>query len=335
MDWTRMPDRELLQMRICDLELDLESTWLYECVCQVWEELAIRGLRFRPHAWLSDEWYCPDGIPGIAIPFYLSHPRLARLEKSQMLEVEGGTRTWCLKIIRHEIGHAFDTAYRLHRRKRYRELFGRYNEPYPDTYRPDPNSRDYVNHLEPWYAQSHPAEDFAETFAVWLKPKSNWWKQYRDWPAIHKLNLVDELFAELVNRKPAIASRKKIDPVNRLKVTLGEYYRQKRAHYGFDRPSCFDDELFRLFGETSNTSNRKTAAAFLQKQQAELARIVCTWTGEYHYNVKQVLREMIDRCRELGLRVNGDEAVLKQNALAMLTVQAVNLSRNGSHRVAL
>ena len=68
MDWTRMPDRELLQMRICDLELSLESTWLYECVCQVWEELAIRGLRFRPHAWLSDEWYCPDGIPGIAIP---------------------------------------------------------------------------------------------------------------------------------------------------------------------------------------------------------------------------------------------------------------------------
>ena len=26
-------------------------------------------------------------------------------------------------------------------------------------------------HLDPWYAQSHPDEDFAETFAVWLTPE--------------------------------------------------------------------------------------------------------------------------------------------------------------------
>ena len=77
------------------------------------DELEARGVTFRPHYWLSDEWFTPDGVPGVAIPFYLAHPRLAKLELAQMLEVEGGDATSCLRILRHEVGHAIDNAYEL------------------------------------------------------------------------------------------------------------------------------------------------------------------------------------------------------------------------------
>ena len=167
--WTRLDDEALLDLRFCDLRLSLTRSGLDVAVRRLYEELRQKGIRFRPHFWLSTEWFSPDGTPGIAIPFYLGHPRLKRLERQQMFEVEGGTAEWCMRILRHEAGHAIDTAYRLHRRRRWRELFGRYSLPYPAFYQPRPYSRRYVLHLDLWYAQSHPSEDFAETFAVWLK----------------------------------------------------------------------------------------------------------------------------------------------------------------------
>ena len=143
--------------------------------------------------WLSEEWFSPDGVPGIAVPFYLAHPRLERLERRMMRNVEGGSAESAMRILRHEAGHAIDTAYRLRRRKRWREVFGPASLPYPDTYKARPGSRRYVQHLGEWYAQSHPCEDFAETFAVWLKPNSSWRRTYAQWPAFHKLEFVDEL----------------------------------------------------------------------------------------------------------------------------------------------
>ncbi|MEZ6094577.1 MAG: putative zinc-binding metallopeptidase [Pirellulaceae bacterium] len=176
-----LTDDQLLDCRICDLGLKIETSPLAEPIEQLYEELAERGIKARPHCWFSDEWFSPDGIPGIAIPFYLAHPRLVRLERRQMKEVEGGTRASLMKILRHEAGHAIDTAFRLHRKRGYREVFGNYFAPYPEYYRPRPNSKSFVTHLEPWYAQSHPSEDFAETFAVWLAPGKRWKNDYRGW----------------------------------------------------------------------------------------------------------------------------------------------------------
>ena len=155
--WTRWPDERLLDTRFSDLRLTLAGAGLVtEALQKLEHELETRNIVFRPHWWLSDCWFCPDGVPGFAIPFYLAHPRLARLERRQLLEVEGGTEDWCLKILRHEAGHAFDTAYGLHRRKQYRKLFGKYTDPYPEHYYPRPYSKNYVLHLEPSYAQAHP-----------------------------------------------------------------------------------------------------------------------------------------------------------------------------------
>ena len=189
-DWARLSDEELLDVRFCDLKLSIEGTTLEERVHKLHDELNHRGLPFRPHCWLSTEWFSPDGVPGIAIPFYLAHPRLTRLEEHQILDVEGGTPRWCMQLLRHEAAHALDSAYRLHRKRTWREVFGSYAQPYSKFYKPKPYSKSYVLHLDLWYAQSHPAEDFAETFAVWLDPHSRWRKRYQGWPALKKLRAV-------------------------------------------------------------------------------------------------------------------------------------------------
>jgi hypothetical protein len=174
---------ELLQMRLKDLHVSIEGTWLQACMKELNGELKRRGL-VQAHAWISDEWFSPDTTPGIAVPFYLAHPRLARLERKMFKEVEGGTKRQCMQILRHEAGHIVQHAYALHRRRKWqRDCLAARRRPTPSSYRPNPNSRHFVQHLPRWYAQSHPDEDFAETFAVWLTPRSNWRRNTPTGPA--------------------------------------------------------------------------------------------------------------------------------------------------------
>jgi hypothetical protein len=229
LDWAGLPDERLLDVRLCDLDLSIEDTPLEQRIAQLHGELAARGIRFRPFFWLSDDWFTPDGVPGTAIPFYMAHPRLARLQQSHLLEVEGGTPEWCMRILRHETGHAIENAYRLRRRRRRVQLFGRSSQPYPRYYTPRPYSRSYVVHLEPWYAQSHPDEDFAETFAVWLNPDVRWRERYAGWPALKKLEYVDALMREIGPLRPVVTSRRRVDPLSRLRKTLRQHYREMRS----------------------------------------------------------------------------------------------------------
>src|SRR5580704_17097244 len=202
--WVRLGDAALLKVRLCDLDLRVEDSRLARPMQRLYEELAGRGIEFKPHAWLSEEWFSPDGVPGIAVPFYLAHPRLERLERRMMRAVEGGNMRWLMRILRHEAGHALDNAYRLRRRASWRETFGPASLPYPERYRARPGSRRYVQHLGDWYAQSHPTEDFAETFAVWLTPRSPWKHRYASWPALRKLHFVHRLGAELRGRRALV-----------------------------------------------------------------------------------------------------------------------------------
>ena len=322
-------------MRVRDLGVRIEGTPLEGRIARIHEELKARKIRFRPHFWLSDEWFSPDGIPGVAIPFYLAHPRLARLERKQMLEVEGGSDDWCMKILRHETGHAIDTAFRLRRRPKWRKVFGKVSQPYPDMYQPKPYSKSYVLHLDLWYAQSHPTEDFAETFAVWLKPRSRWRTQYQGWPARKKLEYVDEMMGKIQDQKSLVVSRSRVEPVRQLRKTLREHYVAKRKHYGIDHPRFYDTDLRRLFSIEADDSRRESASAFLRRIRPELRRQIANWTGEYQYTIDQVLREMIDRCRELRLYRDQPEKQAKLQAMVMLTVQTMNYLHGGHHRVVL
>ncbi|MBM3985852.1 MAG: hypothetical protein FJ296_09230, partial [Planctomycetes bacterium] len=238
-----MPDERLLDLRVRDLGLQLEGTWLQDALERLQAELERRGLRFRPHAWLSSEWFSPEGVAGLAIPFVLAHPRLVRLERRLMLEVEGDTREECQRILRHEAGHAFQSAYLLHRRRAWQRTFGLSSQDYPQVYRPDPASRSFVQHLRLYYAQAHPDEDFAETFAVWLTPRASWRRRYAGWPALRKLEYVDALMAELARAPVPEVSRARADPVSRLGFTLRRYYGRKRQRFSPHLPDVSDLDL--------------------------------------------------------------------------------------------
>ena len=328
--WAELPDEELLDWRLCDLGLAIEGTAIEARVERLNEELELKGLRFRPYAWLSTDWFTPDQATGFAVPFFLAHPRLARLERNQMLEVEGGTNEWCLKIMRHETGHAIDNAYRLHRKKRWREIFGRFSEPYQDSYTPDPHSREYVLNLDYWYSQSHPAEDYAESFAVWLDPASHWRRRYAEWPALAKLEFIDELMSAVADRPRVAGGRGRVEPVKELRVSLREYYRRKRAVYGLDTTTPdLDNRLRSLFSPDGGYGG---AAAFLRKHRRRLVASVARATAQHRYLIDHVLREMILRCRILRLRLTGAERHALLEAGALLTSLTMQFLYGGHPR---
>jgi hypothetical protein len=230
--WEHLSDEELLDVRLCDLDLRIEGTDVQDRLMRLYAELERAGLRrFRPYAWLSTSWFTPHGCTGFAVPFYLAHQRLVRLERWQFGEAEGASREGGLRLMRHETAHALDNAYRLHRRRDWREAFGPFSQPYRASYRPRPGSRHFVVNLDYWYAQSHPGEDWAETFAVWLRPGSRWRSRYRGWPALRKLHYVDGLVRELADRRPLVRTRERLEEISELQHTLREHYRRKHVRW--------------------------------------------------------------------------------------------------------
>ncbi|MDA1080575.1 MAG: putative zinc-binding metallopeptidase [Gemmatimonadetes bacterium] len=327
--WTRWPTKRLLQLRLKDLNLRIEGTWLQGRLDELFDELAARRLTLKPHAWLSDEWFSPGGVPGIAIPFYLAHPRLIRLERSQLLEVEGGTSAGCMRILRHECGHAVQHAYVLHRKREWQRLFGRSSTRYPESYRPNPGSKRHVQHLPCWYAQSHPDEDFAETFAVWLQPRSDWRRRYSGWPALKKLQYVDRLMKELAGVAPLVRSKRRVDSIQTLSATLFEHYTNKRALHSVEFPETWDADLRRLFSDDRRLKSKESAAVFLRRHRTSIRRIVARWTGEYQLTLDTVLGDMIGRCRELRLRVVGRDRQTLTDFMVLLTARTIGMLTQG------
>jgi hypothetical protein len=311
-----MSDEQLLGMRFCDLKLEIGKP-LEKRIRRLYGELDKRQIGFRPHVWLSEEWFSPDGVPGIAVPFYLAHPRLERLERRMMRNVEGGSAESAMRILRHEAGHAIDTAYRLRRRKRWREVFGPASLPYPDTYRARPGSRRYVQHLGEWYAQAHPCEDFAETFAVWLKPNSSWRRTYAQWPAFHKLEFVDELLTSVRDTRAPVRNREIVEPLRENTRTLAEHYRRKLRRHSMYRRTVTDHLLERVF-TTERASRSTRASTFFRANATWLVNGVVRELGAERYSVEQILRIMVERAEKLRLWLRGSRRDALRHARWML-----------------
>ena len=328
----RMSDQDLLKLRLRDLPVRIQGSYLQRPVRRLYKELERKKIPFRPHVWLSGEFFTPDGVPGFGIPFYLAHPRLMRLERKQMYEVEGGKEEELMNILRHEAGHAIDNAYEIHLKRSWRETFGLSKQRYPVAYKPKPNSRNYVLHLDSWYAQAHPTEDWAETFAVWLRPGSRWRNRYRDWPALEKLEYVDRLMQEIVHQKRKNRSRLQDEALSDLSITLEQYYKQKRKRYSLEYPPFYDRDLKRIFSDERRYASKPAASTFLRRHRGELRATVSRGTDVHTYTIDHVLDNIMERAKELKLRVGASEKFTKQESIIMLTVHTMNIVHSGRYR---
>ncbi|MFQ5937448.1 MAG: hypothetical protein ACE5LB_13675 [Acidiferrobacterales bacterium] len=333
--WASWSTRKLLDTRISDLGLRVEGSELEARIDQLYGELRERGFTFQPHFWLSDDWFCPDGVPGIALPFFLAHSRLKRLEESHLLEVEGGTPEWCMKLLRHETAHAVLNAYKVHRKRSWQHHFGKSSLKYPETYLPRPYSKRFVIHLENWYAQSHPHEDWAETFAVWLTPHYDWRNRYKDWPALKKLEYVDRLMQDIKVQHPPIRTRKLEYPLSKIRITLRQYYLEKQARYGTNSPAFYDRDLHRLFSNSQEHKKREKASHYIRRVRMEVIHIVSRWTGEYNYRINEVLKEMTKRCDQLNLHVATDDEAMKLQTVTCVTALVMRRLHSGGFHVSL
>jgi hypothetical protein len=299
--------RSLLDRRISELGLSVKGSLVEKYVERLYAELDEKGLRFHPPVYLSDEWGCPDGTPIIGVPFYLADQRLARIEEELAVEVESEVDT--MRFLRHEAGHAFNYAYRLYDRADWRHMFGPYSRPYRDRFRADPFSRQYVRHILGWYAQKHPDEDFAETFAVWLTPNRDWRAEYAGWPALTKLEYVDRVMRELGDDAPSVGGPEEDDlPVESMAYTLAEHYRSLDEPLPLDDERHFDGDLRTLFGSVEESPNGEFAAEFMRRHRREIVSRIAYWTGESTIAVRAFVDYLIQRAASLELRVRGLEA---------------------------
>jgi hypothetical protein len=331
----RLSDEELLDMRLCELGLRIGGSPVEQHVERLYRDLEARGIDFRPHCWIAEQWFSPDGVPGFAVPFYILHPRLKVLQRRFMGEVEGGNARSLMRILRHEAGHAIDTAYRLRRRRKWREIFGYASTPYPQHYRPRRGSRRFVQHLENWYAQSHPTEDFAETLAVWLTPRSNWRSRYAGWPAIHKLNYVDELMREISGKAPVLRSRHQVEPLRHARRTLREHYRRMVRHYRRDDSERMDRILGRVFTLKRSRRGQATAARRLREELPVFRRRIARRLGASEYLVQEVVENLIYRCAAHGLLVRDDWRDSRRRVERFIMVLVRRAMRNAGPKLAL
>jgi hypothetical protein len=323
-DWAQLSDEQLLEKKISHLGLTLEGTDLQPFIRQLEGELSAKGLGFLPPCHVGDEWFVPVGIPAIFIPFFLVHERLRKLERKMILEVEGETPAWFMKLIRHEAAHAYSYAYQLYKRKKWQQTFGLASREETEFYRPRPYSRSFVVHLADWYAQSHPDEDFAETFAVWLTPGLDWRQRYHGWKAVQKLEYVDELMRSLAGKAPLHQPPYRASDYDCLNLKLKTYYARKRKLYEDAYPDFYDKDLRRLFGAAAGDPGVLKASAYLRHHRKQLMDAVCQWTNEKKYRVNKLVARLIDRCDELGLYIKADDPPHHLQVGAFITTLVMN-----------
>lgn len=318
---------------IRDLGLRLEGTALEPVVASFLAEVEALGLRVRPRCYLSTEWGVPFGTVAIAIPFYLASPDLTRLHAEREGFVEGATPRETLRYLRHEFGHVVNYAYRLYEREEWVEAFGAITRPYRELYRPRPFSRSYVRHLPGWYAQKHPDEDWAETFAVWMTPGRDWRHDYEGWPgALAKLELCDRLMARLRDEEPAVTADDLDEPVGELPYSLAELYGEPSADGGPPLPGL-DGALHTVFDDAHEIAGeRRLAGELIRQQRRVLPALVFRWTGHFPEHTVELMSAMARRADELGLFYAAEDAAAVERELAVLvTALAMNHVHGGAY----
>lgn len=331
-NWMNLSDDELLERRICDLKLKLEGSEIQHFIEVLYQNLEAKNILLKPKCYLGDEWFVLEGESAIGIPFFLAHPRLKKIEEKLMLEVEGGDPEWFMKLLRHEAGHAIYYAYELHKKTEVNKTFGPpSNEETPQYYRPKPYSKSYVRHLDNWYAQAEPDEDFAETFAVWLSPHIDWKVYYKGWPALKKLQLMDQLMQGISGQKPSVTAASSGYSVQDLRLKLKTYYQRKQKLYAQDYPDFYDHDLELIFASSEDGAG-KNAFRFMVKNRRMIVEKVSEWTGEKKFIVHNLYKKLSERCETLKMKYGKSEDQLLVDLAAYLTSMVSNYLYTGKFK---
>jgi len=294
--------QKFLTTRICDLEMDIEESLAY-CFRRLKKELKEHQVLLWPDFYFGNEWGCVNKKISISIPFSLATPELRELEGEVPKDEE------IVKILRHEAGHAINYAYKFWKQEDWEETFGDFTKKYQDgyLYRVNPWSRSYVRHLhylgDPHYAQKHPDEDWAETFAIWLDPRSRWEKKYLNWPnALAKLSCVDRLMEEITGKEPPNLSRKHEGAYSTIEETVSEWW-------GLDG-EILDEELQEFLNDMNeifvkpSDSQRAMLPAWklIRKYARLLSEHVSLWiSGSNKHKVRKCLRKWEAICKNESL----------------------------------
>ncbi|MCU1227343.1 MAG: hypothetical protein JWO97_227 [Acidobacteria bacterium] len=317
--------RQLLPVPIRELGLRLEQSPVAEYVHRLYDELEAAGLHhFRPLCYLSDEWGCPSEEPVIGIPFYLGDRRVSHIEDA-VNDIEDAREI--MMYLRHEAGHAFNYAYEFYRGDDWHELFGSFRRPYRDDYPFVPFSRDYVRHIAGWYAQKHPDEDFAETFAVWLDPESNWRQRYSGWGAMRKLLYMDRIARAVGDVEPKHATGETDVTVDEMEQTVEEFYREYHAdESALIAGLALDADLTDIFVEPSRRvagNDYRDAAELLSEHRRDIVDKVNYWTGVRRTLVRALVVAIEQKLRDLGLAAPRERS---RSAMVELTVYVTALA---------
>jgi hypothetical protein len=305
-------ETRLMEMNkpLSELNLRIEGTVLEKLIKRLYTELDRKGITYKPKVYLTDTWGCPNKVPIIGIPFYYANPTLSRIEDEMQGNLEDEHEL--MMTLRHEAGHAVNYAYRLYQSQEWQDTFGRFTEPYRDYFHPNPQSKDFVKHLYQQvgnyagriYAQKHPDEDFAETFAVWLTPRSSWREKYKNWSALKKLKFVDCLMKKIGPRKPSVTNGGLIRPIESLNFTPLEYYNKSEERYREKAQGYVDDVLREIFSTNGKGENRVSAGGFIEKNRTHLVDMISHWTGEGASSVEPLIDKLIARAKELDLNLS-------------------------------
>lgn len=332
-------EAHLTSTPIRDLGLAIAGTPLEPVVAEFQQELERAGIRrLRPHFYLSTEWGVNFGTIAIAVPFYLARPDLTALHAERTGHVEGASRAELLRYLRHEMGHVVNYAYQLYEQEDWVKQFGSMTQPYEEDYRPEPFSRRFVRHLPGWYAQMHPDEDWAETFAVWMTPGCDWRAAYADWPALAKLEYCDRTLTALNTRDPQVTATERDEDVGELAYSLDEYYRESASDDEEVKfPPGLDGALQTIF-ETSGTPEdasgapRLLAATLIRRAEQDLMANVYRWTGHFPERTRTLLRHLEDWAERLQQVYPADrEAAVLISLATLVTALAMNHVLKGSY----
>ncbi len=332
-EWEKLNDKDLLELRFCDLDLKIEGSRIEPIIHELYQELDLKKIKFRPHVWISEDWFAMDGIPGIAVPFYVLHKRFSNLCKKMQLEDEGYNKKEAIKLLRHETGHAIDNAYKLRLLRRRQQLFGLSSTEYPESYSPTHRASNYVSHLNPWYAQAHPDEDWAETFAMWLTPNSRWKELYKNTLAYTKLEFMDQVMATLQNKLPLVVKKKQPGDIVKSRRKLKTFFQEKIASLQAEPDLNLIPSAYFIFASDFKFRRTKRADMFLKQNKDLICKKVAQWTGHNSFTVRAIYALFVKNCKTLNLHLMKSEKETRMDVTCMLTSQIMNSTLYGSNKI--